>query len=129
MSTNSMKLVTKSTEHPPMVDNLYAGHSKEQCTVPKYKLWCKWCRKKEHKPNSFCNLQMNKSKKDKQNQGLVQSRYKDRKNNKAKEATMTGENQLHVIMRRMMTSLRMVRGSQFSTHRARARMTLLQMGT
>ena len=49
-----------------------AGHSKEKYTVPRDKLFCKWCRKKEHNSNSFCKRQMDKKKKDKQ--GAEQNR-------------------------------------------------------
>ena len=41
-----------------------AGHNKEQCTVPKDKLFCKHCKKKGvHNTNSYCKRQLDKAKK------------------------------------------------------------------
>ena len=42
------------------------GHGKEQCTVPKDKLFCEHCKKKGvHNTNSYCKRQLDKAKKNK----------------------------------------------------------------
>merc|ERR1712105_174760 len=42
------------------------GHTKEQCTVSKDKLFCKHCKKKGlHNTNSYCKRQLEKAKKNK----------------------------------------------------------------
>jgi len=63
------------------------GHSKEQCTVPKDKLFCKWCGKKEHNSNSYCKRQMDKKKKDKKGTEQNRSTSKDRKNEQARKSS------------------------------------------
>merc|ERR1712030_192046 len=65
------------------------GHSKEQCTVSKDKLYCKNCKKKGlHNTNNYCRRQLDKAKKNKNEKKDERSNSTERKKtNTAKKSS------------------------------------------